>query len=126
MRFLGPLLTTLGYTLGTSDEYKGSRLTVNVNESNGVAINVWEAKTAHTFDAYEPGLHHLALNAGSRDQVDEVCQLVKKLGAPILDGPGEFPFADGGYYAVYFEGPDGLKLEVVYMPALDRTSPDYS
>jgi len=29
-------------------------------------------------------------------------------GAEILDGPGEFPFGPGGYYAFYFLGPDRL------------------
>jgi glyoxylase I family protein len=43
---------------------------------------------------------------------------VHGLGGTILDGPGEFPFGIGGYYAVYFLGPDGLKFEVVHMPAL--------
>jgi hypothetical protein len=38
----------------------------------------------------------------------------------ILDGPGEFPFGHGGYYAVYFRGPDRLKLEVVHMPLAEQ------
>ena len=42
-----------------------------------------------------------------------------ELGGEILDGPGEFGFAVGGYYAVYFLGPDRLKFELVYMPELD-------
>ena len=117
--FFGPLLEFLGYAVGAVSTYKGDRLTVNVNESNGIAINIWEARTSHEFDVYEPGLHHLALNAGSREQVDEVHRLVVGLGAEILDGPGEFPFAHGGYYAVYFLGPDGMKFEIVYMPELD-------
>jgi beta-mannosidase len=29
----------------------------------------------------------------------------------VLDGPGEFPFGPGGYYAFYFRGPDRLKFE---------------
>ena len=39
--------------------------------------------------------------------------LVKRLGAEILDGPGEFPYDPAGWYAVYFLGLDGLKFEVV-------------
>jgi hypothetical protein len=47
--------------------------------------------------------------------------LVKRLGGRILDGPGEFPFGVGGYYAVYFLAPpDNLKFEYVHMPALAR------
>ncbi len=120
MRFMTPLLEFLGYTVGTIGHYAGTRLAVNVNERNGIAVNVWEAKSEHAFDVYEPGLHHLAFNAGSQAAVDELADLVRSLGGEILDGPGEFPFARRGYYAVYFLGPDRIKFEVVYMPELDR------
>lgn len=116
--FLSPLLRAFGYTIGDPMPYAGTRLSVSVNESNGIAINVWEAKQAHPFEVYEPGLHHLAFNAGSKAQVDEIYSLVKEAGATILDGPGEFPFARNGYYALYFLGPDNIKFEVVYMPEL--------
>ena len=36
---------------------------------------------------------------------------------PILyGGPKEYPQYEKGYYAVYFEDPDRVKLEVVYLP----------
>ena len=121
LKFFKPLLEAFGYTVSNPSPYNGTRLCVNVNMSNGIAINIWEAKQQHLFQVYEPGLHHLAINAGSKKQVDDIHQLVKELGAKILDGPGEFPFAHNGYYAVYFLGPDNLKFEVVYMSNLDRT-----
>jgi hypothetical protein len=31
-------------------------------------------------------------------------------------GRASHPFGPGGYYAVYFLGPDRLKFEVVHMP----------
>jgi len=119
MQFFAPLLELLGYTVGKIGHYNETRLALNLNVENGVGINIWEAKIQHPFEVYEPGLHHIALNAGSKAQVDEVASLVRSSGAKILDGPGEFPFAAGGYYSVYFLGPDGIKLEVVYMPELD-------
>ncbi|GAB1266628.1 VOC family protein [Aurantivibrio infirmus] len=121
LKFFKPFLEILGYTVTEPMPYNETRLCVNVNMSNGIAINLWEAKLQHPFHVYEPGLHHLALNAGSKQQVDKIHALVKNLGAEILDGPGEFPFAHGGYYAVYFLGPDNLKFEVVYMPELEST-----
>lgn len=131
MAFFGPLLETLGYTRGAvlRNEAAGTRLTVNINATNGIAFNVWEAKADladHPFEVYEPGLHHVAFNAASRDQVDRVRDLVEALGGRILDGPGEFPYAEDGlgYYAVYFLGPDGLKLECVHMPGLERAFRD--
>jgi glyoxylase I family protein len=125
MVFFRPLLEHLGYRVGDvlSHHAPTTRLVVSIHPGNGVAFNVWEATTelaAERFEVYAPGLHHVAFNAGSRAQVDAVCRLVRELGAEVLDGPREFPFADDGmgYYAVYFRGPDSLKLEVVHMPGL--------
>ena len=92
MTFFRPFLEFFGYTVGTPSPYAGTRLRVNVNEGNGIAIN-----------------------AGSRAHVDAALQIVRNAGLKVLDGPGEFPFAIGGYYAFYFLGPDDLKFEVVYM-----------
>jgi catechol 2,3-dioxygenase-like lactoylglutathione lyase family enzyme len=118
MRFFSPLLVALGYTVGEPMPYKGSRLTVNVHEAHGTAINIWQGTKAHAFDSYEPGLHHLAFNVSSKSAVDEIHQLAVNTGATVLDGPGEFPFSHQGYYAVYFLGPDDIKIEVVHMAGL--------
>lgn len=101
--------------------HAGTRVAINLNEDAGIAFNIWEAKgdlAHHKFEIYEPGLHHVALNADSHVRVDEMAALVTRLGGTILDGPGEFPFGIGGYYAVYFLGPDGMKFEFVHMPAM--------
>lgn len=62
----------------------------------------------------------MAFNVQRHEQVDEALDLVRSLGAEILDGPGEFPFGPGGYYALYFLGPDRLKFEIVHMPLAER------
>jgi glyoxylase I family protein len=120
MKFFRPLLEFLGYTVGEIFRSRsGSDLTLNINMGNGTAINLWQAKpelAKRPFEIYAPGLHHLAFNVEKHEQVDGIHALAKKLGAEILDGPGEFPFGPGGYYAVYFLGPDRLKFEVVHMP----------
>jgi len=101
----------------------GQRLHVNANRHNGAVLNVWEAKpelAAHPFEVYEVGLHHIAFNTDTREQVDEACALVTRLGARVLDGPADFPYDPQGWYAVYFLGPDGLKFEVVHQPSKVR------
>jgi catechol 2,3-dioxygenase-like lactoylglutathione lyase family enzyme len=75
-----------------------------------------EAVAGRAHELYAPGFHHLAFNVERREQVDAIHALVRDLGAEILDGPGEFPFGPGGYYALYFLGPDRLKFEIVHMP----------
>ncbi|MGA7872230.1 MAG: hypothetical protein WCA22_15195, partial [Candidatus Binatus sp.] len=64
VKFFGPLLKFLGYTVGGifQDTRTGGRLTVNLNESNGTAFNIWQAKpelSEHHFQVYAPGLHHV-------------------------------------------------------------------
>ena len=125
MAFFAPLLEFLGYTVGrvVHDPRSDHDLTVNINEANGTAFNIWQAEpelAGHAFEVYEPGLHHVAFNVERHEQVDEVHRLVRELGAEVLDGPGEFPFGLGGYYAVYFRGPDRLKFEVVHMPVAEQ------
>jgi len=67
-------------------------------------------------DRYSPGLHHLAWSAGSRDDVDRLHDLLREIGATVLDPPAEYPQYGADYYAVFFADPDGLKLEFVHWP----------
>ena len=64
------------------------------------------------------GLNHIAFRAPSRAAVDELYRnylLPKKI--PVLyGGAKEWKDYDPGYYAVYFEDPDRIKLELVYVP----------
>lgn len=66
-------------------------------------------------DRYACGFHHLALNADTREQVDGLHQLLKRIGAQVLDPPADYDF-EPGYYAVFFLDPDGMKLELVHVP----------
>ena len=59
------------------------------------------------------GLNHLAFRAGSRAHVDEVREWVREAGLPLLYDD-RYPFATApGYYALFCEDPDRIKLEVV-------------
>jgi len=72
------------------------------------------AERAH--DRYSPGLHHVAWTAQSREDVDRLHDLLKEIGAEVLDAPADYPRYGQGYYAVFFADPDGLKLEFVHKP----------
>ena len=125
LTFFTPLLEFLDYQAEgiIRDNFSGQELVVHLNMANGTAVNIWQAKpemAEHPFEVYEPGLHHMAFNVEKHDYVDDVHELVKGLGGTILDGPAEFPFGPGGYYAVYFLGPDNLKFEVVHMPLAEQ------
>jgi catechol 2,3-dioxygenase-like lactoylglutathione lyase family enzyme len=57
------------------------------------------------------GLNHLAFFADSRQDVDDMTGKLREKGINILY-EDRHPFAGGeGYYAVYFEDPDRIKVE---------------
>ncbi|MGM7703595.1 VOC family protein [Pseudalkalibacillus sp. Hm43] len=59
------------------------------------------------------GLNHLAFHAESREHVDQLTKALKKKGIEILY-EDRHPYAGGiNYYAVYFEDPDRIKVEIV-------------
>lgn len=67
------------------------------------------------FQQYRVGLHHLCLRARSREDVDKTAALAAKLGATVVRGPEERDWVPGCYY-VLFEDPDGIRLEVNFVP----------
>jgi len=67
------------------------------------------------FEQYRVGLHHLCLRARSQGDVSKTAKLASKLGAKIIRGPEERDWAPG-YYYVLFEDPDGIRLEVNFIP----------
>ena len=59
------------------------------------------------------GLNHLAFHAASREQVDEITAKLRERGGMILY-EDRHPYAAGpGYYALFFEDPDRIKVELV-------------
>jgi len=59
------------------------------------------------------GMNHLAFHANSQQQVDEITDILRKKGINILY-QDRHPFAGGkNHYAVYFEDPDRIKVELV-------------
>jgi catechol 2,3-dioxygenase-like lactoylglutathione lyase family enzyme len=73
------------------------------------------ALTGERFQQQRVGLHHLCLRARSREDVDRCAALLKEMDATIVRGPLEGSWAPG-YYYVLFEDPDGIRLEVNYVP----------
>jgi glyoxylase I family protein len=69
-----------------------------------------------SFNRYRIGLHHLALRAKSREDVDQLYQFLLREEITILDPPAEYPQYGPNYYAVFFADPDGMKLEFVHFP----------
>jgi catechol 2,3-dioxygenase-like lactoylglutathione lyase family enzyme len=68
------------------------------------------------------GLHHVCLRARSREDVDRVFDHLREIGARIVHPPEDGPFAPG-YYSVLFEDPDGIRLEVNFVPGRGLLEP---
>lgn len=116
-RVYGPVLTFLGYRL-KRDDATGCEWDL-VDEGRGASLGLKPCDPAlagHGHRRYAPGLHHLAWRARSRDDVDALHALLIGHGITIVDAPAHYPHYSGDYYAVFFEDPDGIKLEVVHAP----------
>lgn len=82
-----------------------------------VEIGLQAARTSGSrHDRHSPGLHHLAFTAPTRESVDDLHRQLVELGVTIVDSPAAYPHYSPGYYAVFFEDPDGIKLEYVFTP----------
>ena len=74
-----------------------------------------EQSRGERFDQNRVGLHHICFRARAREDVDEAFEFVKELGAEIVHGPEEAMWAPG-YYSILFEDPDGIRLEINFVP----------
>jgi len=72
------------------------------------------------FHRKRTGINHVAFRVPRREDVDQfTAEFLKPRGiAPLYDTPRECPENAPGYYAVFFEDPDRLKLEVASVPAV--------
>ncbi|OGM20732.1 hypothetical protein A2714_03565 [Candidatus Woesebacteria bacterium RIFCSPHIGHO2_01_FULL_38_9] len=99
-----------------------------VNKDWGFAFNnggtsIWfeKARPGYVEKGYHRkriGLNHLAFRVNSKEEVDKFyTEFLNANEIPTLyETPKPFPEYEEGYYAVYFEDPDRIKLEVAYYP----------
>ena len=127
--FYAAFFEALGYRRWeiSMSEWQGSspsRATWGLEYSNGARFDV-EVRPARPesrdrkYDRYEPGPHHLAFHAENREVVERVHEALLEIGATVLDPPTDYSGQPGygdGYFAVFFADPDGVKLEVAYIP----------
>jgi hypothetical protein len=67
----------------------------------------------HEALASQRGIARLDADRGPR--TDRCAALLREMGATIVRGPAEDTWAPG-YYSVLFEDPDGIRLEVNFVP----------
>jgi len=104
----------------STQEAMKTRLKAWAGSGYSISIRPSKGEFAHRpHDRNAPGFNHLAFHANDRSDVEKLYELLKEIGATVLDPPAEYPYSPG-YFAVYFADPDGLKFEFAYAPGYDR------
>jgi catechol 2,3-dioxygenase-like lactoylglutathione lyase family enzyme len=108
--FWGWLLEDLGYSVYQKWDMGQSWI---LGESYIVFVQTEERFLDVPYHRCRVGLNHLAFHAKSKQHVDDVTAQLREKGVTILYND-KHPYAGGeNYYAVYFEDPDRLKVELV-------------
>ena len=71
---------------------------------------------------HRPNATRIAFWAESREAVDNVAEIVRAAGGKNMEGPELCLEYSPGYYAVFFEDPDGNKLEVCFRESATTSS----
>lgn len=109
--FYSWLLSLLGFTLfqnwsqGFSYRKDGFYL---------VFVQVQEKYLPNGYNRCHIGLNHLAFSCEDKDKIDRIREQLILKGIPLLYDE-QYPYAGGvNHYAVYFEDPDRIKLEIAF------------
>ena len=112
--FYKELFVYLGYDIIRDDEE-------HIAARKGGTADFWIVQTEekHVSGAFHrktTGLNHLAFSVSSKEAVNVFYnEFLKPSGIKTLyDSPKHFPEYTENYYAVFFEDPDRIKLEVLF------------
>ncbi len=112
--FYSDLLGPLGYhRVREVEGERGETIWYLSGPGSGLGLREAQSETGPP-DRYAVGLHHVAFEAASRAQVDELANWLRGQEVEIESPPREYAYQPG-YYAVFFYDPDGLKLELVHV-----------
>ena len=104
--FYAQILPAIGFRVDKSGEQWG------LFEAEGsVAVDFF----GFTEEAdHRPNGNRIAFWAPSREAVDKAAEVIREAGGRNIEGPELCVEYSPGYYAVFFEDPDGNKLEVCH------------
>jgi catechol 2,3-dioxygenase-like lactoylglutathione lyase family enzyme len=104
-KFYGQILPALGFKVDRSDPELGTFYAGNA--SRPADFFCFSEDPTH-----RPNGTRIAFWAETREEVDCFATAVRAAGGLNLEGPAECPEYTPGYYALFFEDPDGNKLEI--------------
>jgi catechol 2,3-dioxygenase-like lactoylglutathione lyase family enzyme len=104
-KFYEKLLPAVGFACERSDNEWGTFYSVGGDEASDF-FGFTEDRQ------HQPNGTRIAFWADTRDEVDRIATLVREIGGQYLEGPEICANYSPGYYAFFFEDPDGNKLEI--------------
>ena len=105
MKFYGKILPALGFTCDRSDSTWGTFYAAGPDKPSEFFGFTEDPE-------HQPNGTRIAFWAETRREVDEFATIVREAGGKNLEGPEICPDYSPGYYAFFFEDPDGNKLEI--------------
>ncbi len=111
--FYGWLLPELGYLLFQEWEngFSYRKATFYL-----VFVQTREKYLPNSYNRCNVGLNHLAFHCDSKDKIEALRKQLIKKKTPMLY-EDRYPYAGGEeHFALFFEDPDRIKLEIVYEP----------
>ena len=113
-----PFWEKLCHFLGMKTLIKGDGVIYCIGSRTGILVRgAPQEKRDTAFDQDRSGLHHFCFRARQREDVDAVHRfVVGELDARIVHPPEEGEQFAPGYYSVLFEDPDGIRVEVNFIP----------
>jgi catechol 2,3-dioxygenase-like lactoylglutathione lyase family enzyme len=107
-KFYDVVLKILGFRSGQFQI--GSDLHASYyNRHFGFVLRPARRELAH--DPYAPGLHHFCFRVDTNEDVTRVADALRRQGIQVSD-PSLYPQYAEDYFAIFFNDPDGIRLEV--------------
>jgi len=111
-----PFYSALLQSMGMKPVIEDKSYLYCIGGKTAIAITpVSEAYKNTAFTQGAVGLHHVCFRAKSKEDVDEIYKVAASLSAKIIRQPELGHFAPG-YYSTLFEDPDGIRIEVNFVP----------
>ena len=104
-QFYAKVLPALGFTRDESGQQWGAFSAAPAGAP--VEFFGFTEDASHT-----PNETRIAFWADTHEEVNRLTEIVRGAGGRNLEGPQLWPEYSPGYYAVFFEDPDGNKLEI--------------
>ncbi|ALX66368.1 VOC family protein [Microbacterium sp. XT11] len=108
-----PVLTALGYELGTEEE---GGISWHHGDDTEIILYAPRADDPEPHQHGRVGWQHLAFAVDSRDEVDRLHRVATDAGWTVVRDPKVYPRFSDRYYASFVEDDNGIRIEFMHNP----------